>query len=261
MLISDRHAYSERTSRNCERADRVQSRCKTRRRTPTSGREIGGPLRGFSGSARRHLGDLDLDAGARSRPAASRGRYRRSRPCRSRRRPNFSRRRVACDRRAAEQADLELVEHIERHPAALDRTLPPLGRVLEPLQGDQRVDAADGAQPDRRSGRAWSLARPSDEERRCAAPPDRGRGRERPSVRSVQRCACRGRRLARARGASRSPVTGRSVWLIGGKDRQEFAATPARVAAPRPAAIRAIRIISIYFSLYSDFPPLGTRFA
>ena len=47
---------------------------------------------------------------------------------------------------AAEEPDLELVEGIEREPAALDGVAPPLGRILDTLQRNKRVDAADGAQ-------------------------------------------------------------------------------------------------------------------
>ena len=57
-------------------------------------------------------------------------------------------------KRASEQPDLELVERIERDPAALDRALAALERVLDPLQGDQGVDAADHARPAGGAGRA-----------------------------------------------------------------------------------------------------------
>ena len=50
----------------------------------------------------------------------------------------------------AQEPDLELVERVEREPPPLDRMAPPLDRVFDALQRNQRVDAADGAQPRRR---------------------------------------------------------------------------------------------------------------
>src|SRR4029453_10948737 len=45
---------------------------------------------------------------------------------------------------AGEQSDLELVEHVERAPAPRYRTLAALGRILDALQREQRIDVAGG---------------------------------------------------------------------------------------------------------------------
>ncbi len=47
---------------------------------------------------------------------------------------------------AAQQPDLELVERVERQPPPLDRMAPPFGGVLDTLQCNKSVDAADRAQ-------------------------------------------------------------------------------------------------------------------
>ena len=60
--------------------------------------------------------------------------------------------------RAAQHLDLELVQHVERGPPALDRAALSLGRVVLALQRDQRVDAADGAERCRRLRRLRRLA-------------------------------------------------------------------------------------------------------
>ena len=48
--------------------------------------------------------------------------------------------------RSGQKAELELVECIERPAAVFDRAAAPLHRILDALQGDQGVDAADGPQ-------------------------------------------------------------------------------------------------------------------
>ena len=45
-----------------------------------------------------------------------------------------------------QEPDLEFVEGVERVAAALERMPAPLGRILDSLQGNQRVDAADRPQ-------------------------------------------------------------------------------------------------------------------
>ncbi len=40
------------------------------------------------------------------------------------------------------QSDLEVVEHVERAPAARHRTLAAFGRILDALQRQQRIDVA-----------------------------------------------------------------------------------------------------------------------
>ena len=53
--------------------------------------------------------------------------------------------------RAGKQTDLEFVERVERPAAVLDRAAAAFDRILDALQRDQRVDAAEGAQGDRRA--------------------------------------------------------------------------------------------------------------
>ena len=62
------------------------------------------------------------------------------------------RRRWTVDRieRAGQESDLQVVEHVERVAPPPDRAFAPFRRVLDPLQGHQRIDAAD---PDRRRRR------------------------------------------------------------------------------------------------------------
>ena len=57
---------------------------------------------------------------------------------------------------AAQQPDLELVERVERHPPPLDRVAPPFGGVLDSLQCNKSVDAAD--RPQRRGDAAGAGA-------------------------------------------------------------------------------------------------------
>lgn len=59
---------------------------------------------------------------------------------------------------AAEDFDLEFVEGVKGGPAALDRAAAPLRRVILTLQGDQRVDAANGAERSDRLRRFRSVA-------------------------------------------------------------------------------------------------------
>jgi len=50
---------------------------------------------------------------------------------------------------AAKEPDREVVGGIERDPSAFDALPAPLGWVLEPLQEDERIDAADRPKRDR----------------------------------------------------------------------------------------------------------------
>ena len=152
---------------------------------------------------------------ARSRPAPNRA-GRRPRRRGGRRSADFSRIRVEGPERAAQDLDLELVEGVERGPAALDRAAPPLGRVVLALQRDQRVDAADGAERRRRL-RRLSAPRPrrprSRRTRRGAA-----RTRSQPGRwRSIRRCACAASLGDRNAEASRNTAKGGPVWLTAGK--------------------------------------------
>ena len=60
--------------------------------------------------------------------------------------------------RTGQQPELELVERIERPAAVLDRAAAPFDRILDSLQRDQRVDAAQRAQRDRGALRLRPLA-------------------------------------------------------------------------------------------------------
>ena len=182
-----------------------------RRRTPTSGRESGGPLPGIfrvsappswrsrprpEARSRREAVEADIPGAILEkrggRTQLAQGRLRQG---------------------AAEQADLELVERIERHPATLDRMLSALGRVLEPLERDQRVDAADGAQtrPAQRPSARSCLA---EREGALRRPPDRRRGGGGrrplgPEMRIRGRPLARARRVLRARSPSLAMVNRR----------------------------------------------------
>src|ERR1051326_8898272 len=59
---------------------------------------------------------------------------------------------------AAQKPELDLVEGIECAAAVFHHTAAALDRILDALQRDQRIDAADGAQ---RQRRAWRRGRPA----------------------------------------------------------------------------------------------------
>src|SRR5262245_61107610 len=91
-----------------------------------------------------HLGDLDLDPELDLRQHAVEARI--ARPVLEAGGGVFQPAERRGIERARQQADLELVERVERGAAARQRAAAALGRVLDSLQRDQRVDAADRAQ-------------------------------------------------------------------------------------------------------------------
>src|SRR5215212_7615689 len=58
---------------------------------------------------------------------------------------------------SGEQPDFEFVESIERQASPPDRPAPPPGCILDPLKGDQGIDAADGFCRRRRARRPGRL--------------------------------------------------------------------------------------------------------
>ena len=206
----------------------------------------GGDRVGIRRLARRHLGDLDLDpqldlakqgieagiaraileqAGGRTQLAEG-----------------------GLRQGAAEQPDLELVERIERYPAALNRMLATLGRVLEPLQGNERIDAADGAQRGRRRCRAGLSASPSvkalDAGLRMAGAAAAAAVPLGPEMRMAKALAPRPWMLG-------APAYPRLLWLIDGKRPGKICRTRQGPAWRQPRKARRPDRISFRFNCLS----------
>ena len=135
--------------------------------------------------------------------------------------------------RPAQQLDLELVQRVERDPAAADRAAPALGLLVLALQRDQGVDAADGAQRRHRLRRPRRLVL-GDGKSAGRRPLGRRRRRRPVRWRSVRRCAWR-RLPGRGGNPPRNTAKGRPVWLIPGKRPARFAGS----AAGRPGSAAA----------------------
>ena len=125
-------------------------------------------------------------------------------------------------------------------------------RILDPLQGDQGIDAAERAQRDRRAVCLRRVRFGKGEAATCAARPDRRGVRKRQRSHSVRRCAC---------------VHVALSWSMGGKmpprDGQELPQPPAKFAERPGAAGRrgapARRLVTPSQPCFIGRPPSRTR--
>ena len=84
---------------------------------------------------------------------------------------DFSRNSIAWSREPPSRPSLSLSSASSARLPCLDRAAAPLDRILDPLQGDQGIDAAERAQHDRRAGRLRRVGFGKGEAATSAAPP------------------------------------------------------------------------------------------